>query len=89
VPIKQVHYLVSVPLDKVLDAKSLISELIPPNPIYVSILVLMELCIKTLQGSRNFVFRDIVSILVLMELCIKTEIPITSLNIVSEFQSLF
>jgi len=27
VPIKQVHYLVSVPLDKVLDAKSLISEL--------------------------------------------------------------
>lgn len=27
VPIKQVHYLVSIPLDKVLDAKSLISEL--------------------------------------------------------------
>jgi len=38
----------------------------------VSILVLMELCIKTLLHLRERTLRMLVSILVLMELCIKT-----------------
>ncbi len=43
------------------------------NLIRVSILVLMELCIKTTLGNAPFRKLLFVSILVLMELCIKTE----------------
>jgi len=46
---------------------------------HVSILVLMDLCIKTaLPVIIRFVLK--VSILVLMDLCIKTKIPIFSIQ---------
>ena len=41
----------------------------------VSILVLMDLCIKTIQIKAYFDIIFIVSILVLMDLCIKTYEP--------------
>ena len=56
---------------------------------YVSILVLMELCIKTLH---RFLWRDSereVSILVLMELCIKTDPDAVAVYKTLLFQSLF
>ena len=46
----------------------------------VSILVLMELCIKTDELAINTIFSIIVSILVLMELCIKTLFQATDYN---------
>jgi len=55
----------------------------------VSILVLMELCIKT---GYNFTINngdDVVSILVLMELCIKTYFEIDDRILEGGFQSLF
>ena len=42
------------------------------NILSVSILVLMELCIKTFQICSIYHMKIVVSILVLMELCIKT-----------------
>ena len=52
------------------------NTIFPANPEImdeVSILVLMELCIKTILKEKDFAFILSVSILVLMELCIKTE----------------
>jgi len=43
-----------------------------PSECQVSILVLMELCIKTVSPVNSFYSFILVSILVLMELCIKT-----------------
>jgi len=54
----------------------------------VSILVLMELCIKTLFQSFSKSVQD-VSILVLMELCIKTEGSAICHTFHGVFQSLF
>jgi len=42
----------------------------------VSILVLMELCIKTIDNITRPLYSVKVSILVLMELCIKTVFPV-------------
>jgi len=56
----------------------------------VSILVLMELCIKTRRHGHLNDYARKVSILVLMELCIKTRIGIPGRKLAKkEFQSLF
>ena len=52
--------------------KNIIAMLITIPCIAVSILVLMELCIKTNKIKENKNENRLVSILVLMELCIKT-----------------
>jgi len=39
----------------------------------VSILVLMDLCIKTIKAISGILKKSLVSILVLMDLCIKTK----------------
>jgi len=57
--------------------------------ILVSILVLMELCIKTIYAVRWDETDGVVSILVLMELCIKTDDAEFIESYPGGFQSLF
>ena len=56
--------------------------------IKVSILVLMDLCIKTINYFREFE-KFYVSILVLMDLCIKTPTILQETKYGGKFQSLF
>ena len=56
---------------------------------HVSILVLMELCIKTINIADDLAIFTNVSILVLMELCIKTIDDLIKILDAFMFQSLF
>ncbi len=57
--------------------------------IIVSILVLMDLCIKTMEAFSSLSLFSPVSILVLMDLCIKTTAMAKLKEGKNEFQSLF